>query len=84
MIHNYYGFVALGLLLRMSEMVLSRAFFKLFVVLSLQFLVSRDTTTGRLLGPTTCLPLKDEGVPLSAFPKGITSELAGLYFTLTL
>ena len=31
----------------------------------------------------TCLPLKDEKIPLSAFANG-TSEVAGLFFTLSL
>ena len=41
-------------------------------------------TTGRLLGPTTCLPHKDGGIPLSASPKDTTSKLAGLFSTLSL
>ena len=36
-----------------------------------------STTTGRLLGSTTCLPHKDGGMPLSAFPMDTTSKLAG-------
>ena len=40
------------------------------------------TMTGRLLGPTTCLPHKDEGIPLSDMPKDTTSKLAGLFSTL--
>ena len=35
-------------------------------------------TTGRLVGPSTCLPHEDGGIPLSALPKYTTSELAGL------
>ena len=42
------------------------------------------TTTGRLLGPTICLPHKDGDIPLSALPKDTTSELAGLFSTLSL
>ena len=42
------------------------------------------TTMGRRLGPITCLPHKDRGIPLSALPKGTTSKLAGLFSTLTL
>ena len=36
-------------------------------------------TMGRLLGPTTCLPHKDGGIPLSVLPKDTTSKLAGLF-----
>ena len=42
------------------------------------------TTTGRLLGPTICLPHKDGGVPLSALPKDTTRKLASLFSTLSL
>ena len=42
------------------------------------------TTTGRLLGPTTCLPHENGGIPLSTLPKDITSKLAGLFFSLSL
>ena len=38
----------------------------------------------RLLGPTTCLPHEDGGIPLSALPKDTTSKLAGLFPTLSL
>ena len=41
------------------------------------------TTTGKLLGPTTCLPHKDGGVPLSVLPMDTTSKLAGLFSTLS-
>ena len=33
------------------------------------------TTSGELLGPTTCLPHKDEGIPLSALPKDTQASL---------
>ena len=39
------------------------------------------TTTGRLLGPTICLPHKDSGILLSVFPKDTTNKLAGLFST---
>ena len=42
------------------------------------------TTTGRLLGPTTCLPHENGGISLSALPKDTTNKLAGLFFTLSL
>ena len=41
------------------------------------------TTTGRLLGPTICLPHKDGGIPLSALPKDTTAKLASLFSTLS-
>ena len=41
------------------------------------------TTTGKLLGPTICLPHKDGVIPLSALPKDTTSKLASLFFTLS-
>ena len=43
----------------------------------LQF--DRATTTGRLLGPITCLPHKDEEIPLSVLPTDTTSKFAGLF-----
>ena len=42
------------------------------------------TTTGRLLGPATCLPYEDGGIPLSALPKDTASKLACLFSTLLL
>ena len=42
------------------------------------------TTTGRLLGPATCLPHKDGDNSLNVFPKDTTSKLAGLFSTLSL
>ena len=48
------------------------------------FSLTGTTTTGGLLGPTTCLPHKDRGVPLSALPKDTTSKLASLFSTLFL
>ena len=42
------------------------------------------TTTGRLLGPTTCLPHKNGSIPSSVLPKDATSKLAGLFSTLSL
>ena len=57
----------------------------LALTLSLQvFSWAGATTTGRLLVPTTCLPHKDGGIPLSALPKHTTSKLAGLFSTLSL
>ena len=50
----------------------------LFVSLQLGWAI----TTGRLLGPATCLPYEDGGIPLSALPKDTTSKLAGLFSTL--
>ena len=47
------------------------------------FSLAGATTTGRLLGPTICLPHKDGGIPLSVLPKD-TSKLAGLFSTLSL
>ena len=41
-------------------------------------------TTGRLLGPTTCLPREDGGIPLSALIKDTASKLASLFSTLSL
>ena len=32
----------------------------------------------------TCLPHKDEGIPLTVLPKDTTSKLAGLFSTLSL
>ena len=46
--------------------------------------LDRATTTGRLLDPTTCLPHKDGGIPLSVLPKYTTSKLSGLFSTLSL
>ena len=40
-------------------------------------------TTGRLLGPATCLLHKDGGVSLSVLSKNKTNELAGLFSTAT-
>ena len=40
-------------------------------------------TTGKLLGPTTCLPHENGDMPLSALPKDTTSNLAGLFSTLS-
>ena len=34
--------------------------------------------------PAICLPHQDGGIPLSAFPNGTTSKLAGLFFILSL
>ena len=34
--------------------------------------------------PATCLPYQSRGIPLSAFPNGTTSKLAGLFSTLSL
>ena len=34
-------------------------------------------TTGRLFGPTTCLPHKDGGMPLNALLMDTISKLAG-------
>ena len=42
------------------------------------------TTTGRLLGHTSCLPHKDRGIPLSVLPMNTTAKLAGLFSTLLL
>ena len=42
------------------------------------------TTTGRLLGLTTCLPHKDGGIPLSALLKDTASRFAALFSTLYL
>ena len=42
------------------------------------------TTTGRLLGPTICLPHEDGGILPSALPKDTTNKLAGLFSTLFL
>ena len=39
--------------------------------------------TGRLLGPTTCLPHKDGDISLIVLPKDTTSKLAGLLSTLS-
>ena len=50
----------------------------LFAILQLDWAI----TTGRLLGPITCLPQKDGSIPLSVLPKDTTSKLAGLFFTL--
>ena len=47
----------------------------LFASLQLEW----STPAGRLFGPTTCLPHKDGGIPLSILPKGTTSKLAGLF-----
>ena len=33
--------------------------------------------------PAICLPHHDGGIPLSAFPNGTTSELSGLFSTLS-
>ena len=41
-------------------------------------------TTGRLLGPTICLPHKDGGITLRVLPKDTTSKLADLFATLSL
>ena len=41
------------------------------------------TTTGRLLGPTTCLRCKDGGIPSSVLPKDATSKRASLFSTTT-
>ena len=38
----------------------------------------------RLLGPTTCLPHKDGGIPFSVLPEDTTRRLAGLFSTLYL
>ena len=35
------------------------------------------TATGRLLGPTTCLPHKDGGIPLNALLMETESKLTG-------
>ena len=48
------------------------------------FCQTRATTTGRLLGLTTCLPHKDKGIPLSTLVKDNASKLAGLFSTLYL
>ena len=55
------------------------------------FLTETDSvTTMAALGQhtstlfATCLPCEDGGIPLSAFPKDTTSDLAGLFFTLSL
>ena len=40
------------------------------------------STTGRLLGPTTCVPQKDGGIPLSVLPKD--KRQASLFSTLSL
>ena len=43
-----------------------------------------STTTGRLLGPTTCLPHKDGDISFSVLLKDTTNKLAGLFSTLSL
>ena len=40
-------------------------------------------TTSRLLGPASCLPHKDGGIPFSVLPKDTTNKLAGLFYTLS-
>ena len=42
------------------------------------------TSAGKLLGPATCQPHEDGGIPLSILPKVTTSELAGLFSTSSL
>ena len=42
------------------------------------------TTTGRLLGPTTCLPHEDGGISLNALLNDTASKLPGLFSTLCL
>ena len=45
----------------------------LFASLQLDYI----TTTDRLLGPTTCVPHLDGGIPLSALPKaGVYPEIS--------
>ena len=58
----------------------------LALTLGLQvFSLTGATTTGRLLGPTICLPHKDGGgIPLSVLPKNTTSKLGSLFSTLSL
>ena len=54
-------------------------------VLGLQvFSQTKATTTGRLLGPTICVPHKGGGIPLSVLPKDTASKLADLFSTLSL
>ena len=48
------------------------------------FSLTGATTMGKLLGPTTCLPHKGEGIPLNPLPKDTTSKLVGLFSTLSL
>ena len=42
------------------------------------------TTTGRQLGPATCLAHEDGGTLLSFLPKDTTGKLAGLFSRLSL
>ena len=57
----------------------------LALTLDLQiFSWTEATTTGRLFGPTTCLPHGDGDIPLSILPKDTTTKFSRLLFTLPL
>ena len=55
--------------------------FSLALVASLQ--LDWATSMGRLLGPFTCLTHKDGDIPFGVLAKDTTSNLAGLFSTLS-
>ena len=63
-----------------------RTFF--FIIIGIFILLSRESDEAlyelALELPAICLQHQDGDIPLSAFPNGTTSKLAGLFFTLSL